>query len=64
MSVESSRITYIRDRWTRDRRISAKDVEWLLGQADTAETFRAAQGLHDRSRPASMFDDIFKGMGL
>lgn len=53
MSVESERIKRIRRRWVDEGRISAPDVNWLLEQADSAETFRAARDLRSATRSAT-----------
>ena len=66
MSVESERIKRIRKRWAEERKVSAPDVDWLLAQADSAETFRAASNLRDATKSPGerLMDDLFgRGFG-
>ena len=61
MTVESERIKRIRRRWQDERKVSAQDVEWLLQQADSAETFRSAASLRDATRSPGdrLMDGLF-----
>ena len=65
MSVESERIKRIRGRWADERKISGADVEWLLQQADSAETFRSAASLRDATKsPGDRLMDGLFGRGF
>lgn len=65
MSVESEQIKRIRKRWADERKISGADVEWLLQQADSAETFRSASALRDATRsPGDRLMDGLFGRGF
>ena len=61
MTVESERIKRVRQRWETERKISGADVEWLLEQAEVAETFRAAGSLRDATKSPTerMMDGLF-----
>lgn len=61
MSVESERIKRIRRRWVDEHKISAPDVNWLLEQADSAETFRSARDLRNASKSEGqrLIDGLF-----
>lgn len=61
MSVESEHIKRIRKRWQSERKIRGADVEWLLQQADSAETFRSAANLRNatKSDTEKLIDGLF-----
>jgi hypothetical protein len=61
MTVESERIKRIQKRWTDEHKVSGADVEWLLQQANNAETMRAARNLRDATRSPSerLIDNLF-----
>ena len=59
MSVESERIKRIRKRWTEERKVSSPDVDWLLEQADKAETMRAA---HSLKQSGGALSDLLGGL--
>ena len=54
----SSELTRIKRRWTTERKVAAADIEWLLKQAERAETMAAADKVRGHS---SSLADLLRG---
>jgi hypothetical protein len=59
--VVSSRLDNIKGRWSRERKVSANDVEWLLDMAAAAEKMKSADELR-RGRGRGDLGDLFDGL--
>lgn len=60
--MSNDRIRAIKVRWRNDGRISTVDVEWLISEAEKAETMRAADRLRGGSHGtvSDLLDGLFR----
>lgn len=54
-AFDRPRLRAVRDRWAKDRKISGRDVEWLLTEVDQMAT---RESVADTRRTRSFLDDL------